>query len=266
MTTKAMGGTNTMGATNPNPLAPLTAVVEILRITVRQLLGRRRTLLLLLLSAVPILIAFAFRAASSSSMVEYTRSSFNTLTVTILMPLVAILFGAGAFGSEIDDGTVVYLLAKPVRRFWIVLAKALAAMVLSALLTGVSTGLSALIVLASTTDGVAATEAQILAVVVGSVCYASLFMAVSLFTRRALVIGIGYMLIWEGTLANLLPGIANYSIRQYALGAAGLIYDLPIETARLSPETGVTLAVALIVVTLVVATWKLMRFEVPGGD
>jgi ABC-2 type transport system permease protein len=103
-------------------------------------------------------------------------------------------------------------------------------------------------------------------VVVGSICYASLFMTVSLFTRRALVIGIGYMLIWEGALSVLLSGIANYSIREYALGAGGLIYKLPVETARLSPATGATLAVALIVITLAVATWKLMRFELPGGD
>ena len=32
------------------------------------------------------------------------------------MPLVAVIFGTGALGSELDDGTVVYLLAKPVPR------------------------------------------------------------------------------------------------------------------------------------------------------
>ena len=247
-------------------MAPLSAVIEISRVTVRQLLGRRRTLLLLLLSALPILLAVAFRAADTSDIQRYTRTSFSGVTVTILMPLVAILFGAGAFGAEIDDGTVVYLLAKPVNRLWIVLAKGLTAAVMAALLTGIATGVAAIIVLGPVTDGVAATEAQILGAIVGSVCYASLFMAVSLFTRRALVIGIGYMLIWEGALSNLLSGIANFSIRQYALGASGLIYKLPIETSRLSPETGSILAAALIVITLAVATWKLMRFELPGGD
>ena len=37
-----------------SPVAPLTAVLEISRITLRQLMGRRRTLLLVLLSALPI--------------------------------------------------------------------------------------------------------------------------------------------------------------------------------------------------------------------
>ena len=146
------------------------------------------------------------------------------------------------------------------------LAKVLTAAFMAALLTGISTGLAAFIVLSSEPDGVAVTEAQILAAVVGSICYAALFMTVSLFTRRALVIGIGYMLIWEGALSVLLSGIANYSIRQYALAAGDLIYKLPIETSRLGSETGVTLATALVVITIVLATWKLRRFELPGGD
>ena len=245
---------------------PLTAVLEISRVTLRQLMGRRRTLLLLLLSLLPVLLAFAFRAADTTSVERFTRTSFNGITVTILMPLVAILFGAGAFGAEVDEGTIVYLLAKPVSRVWIVLAKVLTAAVMAAILTGVSTALAAIIVLASVDDGVKIVEAQVLAAVVGSVCYASLFMALSLFTRRALVIGIGYMLIWEGVLSSLLSGIANFSIRQYSLGSAGLIYKLPIETSRLSAETGILLATVLVVVTFVLATWKLMRFELPGGD
>jgi ABC-2 type transport system permease protein len=239
---------------------------EISRVTLRQLLGRRRTLLLVLLSVLPVLLAVAFRAGGETNIERFTRSSFDTISVTILLPLVAILFGSGAFGAELDDGTIVYLLAKPVRRVWIVLAKAASATLMALLLTCVSTAVAGFIVLVPSGDvGVKATEAQVLAMVVGSACYACLFLAVSLFTRRALVIGIGYMLVWEGALSFMLPGIANLSIRQYALGASGAIYKLPVQEARLSSETALILAGILIVATLVIATWKLMRFELPGG-
>jgi ABC-2 type transport system permease protein len=112
---------------------------------------------------------------------------------------------------------------------------------------------------------VSATEAQIMAMVVGSVCYVSLFLALSLFTRRALVIGIGYMLVWEGALSFMLPGIANLSIRQYALGASRAIYELPLQEARLTADTAFILSGVLVVAALAIATWKLMRFELPGG-
>lgn len=245
----------------------MSAFVEISRVTLRQLLGRRRTLLLVFLAALPVLLAVAFRVAGETEVERFTRRIFDTITMTILLPLVAILFGAGAFGAEIDDGTVVYLLAKPVPRWIAVAAKAFTAMAMAILLTGTSTALAGIIdMVPAGSDGVSATLAQVLAVVVGSVCYVSLFLAVSLFTRRALVLGIGYMLVWEGALSFMLAGIANLSIRQYSLGASTAIYKLPLQEVRLSAETAFVLSGVLVVVALVVAAWKLMRFELPGGS
>jgi ABC-2 type transport system permease protein len=245
----------------------MSAFVEISRVTLRQLLGRRRTLLLVFLAALPVLLAVAFRVAGETEVERFTRRIFDTITMTILMPLVAILFGAGAFGAEIDDGTVVYLLAKPVPRWIAVAAKAFTAMAMAILLTGTSTALAGIIdMVPAGSDGVSATLAQVLAVVVGSACYVSLFLAVSLFTRRALVLGIGYMLVWEGALSFMLAGIANLSIRQYSLGASTAIYKLPLAEVRLSAETAFVLSGVLVVVALVVAAWKLMRFELPGGS
>lgn len=248
-------------------MGPWAAIPEIAKVTLRQLLGRRRTLLLVLLAALPVLLAVAFRLADQTDVERFTRRIFDTISMTILLPLVAILFGSGAFGSEIDDGTIVYLLAKPVPRWILVAAKALSAMAVAILLTGVSTALAGFIdLLPAGNDGVLATEAQLLAMVVGSACYVSLFLALSLFTRRALVIGIGYMLVWEGALSFMLPGIANLSIRQYSLGAAKAVYNLPLQEARLSAETGFLLAAVLVAVSLSLAVWRLMRFELPGGS
>ena len=99
----------------------IRAIPEIARVTLRQLLGRRRTLLLVLLAALPVLLALAFRVAGETAIQPFTRRVFDTISITILLPLVAILFGSGAFGAEIDDGTIVYLLAKPLSR-WAVVA------------------------------------------------------------------------------------------------------------------------------------------------
>jgi ABC-2 type transport system permease protein len=249
------------------PLGSIAAMLEISRITLRQLMGRRRTLLLVLLATLPVLLALVFRLGGQTDIQHFTRQSFDVVSMTILLPLVAILFGSGAFGAEIDEGTVVYLLAKPVPRWNVIAAKAMTAMIVSILLSGTSTAVAGFIVLAPAgNDGVLATEAQVLAMAVGSICYVSLFLALSLFTRRALVIGIGYMLVWEGALSVMLPGIANLSIRQYALGASAAIYQLPVEEARLSANTALILSAVLVVLTLAIATWRLMRFELPGGS
>jgi hypothetical protein len=73
------------------------------------------------------------------------------------------------------------------------------------------------------------------------------------------------MLVWEGALSFMLPGIANLSIRQYALGASSLIYKLPLQETRLSSDTALILSGVLLVAAFAVATWRLMRFELPGG-
>jgi ABC-2 type transport system permease protein len=246
----------------------MIAFVEIVKVTFRQQLGRRRTMLLAAMAALPLFLAVVFRLFGYVDVDEFTTGVFDVVSMKIVMPLSAVLFGCGAFGAESDEGTIAYLMAKPLPRWRIVLAKATAAGLLA-------TGISALSILAAAlvdvvpagSRGVEATWAYLGAMVVGSVAYVALFLALSLFTRRALVIAIGYILVWEGTLTDMLPGIANLSVRQFALGVADGISKLHVEPARLPPTTALILATVLIVVGLAVATRKLSRLELSGsGD
>jgi ABC-2 type transport system permease protein len=252
---------------NGGPMAAFGAGLEIWRATIRQLLGRRRTILMVLLCLVPVMLAVAFRAAEETSVSRFTRVVFDLLYIPILLPLVAILFGTGAFGAEIEDGTIVYLMAKPLPRVVIVLAKAASAASVAVLLTVGSVALSAVVeLLPAGPEGPATALAYAAAMVVGCLCYSFVFLTLSLFTRRALVIGIGYMLVWEAGLSSWEPGIANLSIRQYAVGVADAFTQLHADPSRLAPNTALTLAAIVIVAALGLATWRLMRFELPGSS
>ena len=116
----------------------VTAVPLIIQVTLRQLLGRRRTILLGLLAAVPVLLALVFWAAGHATVHDFASGVLDAVGVTLLLPIVAVLFGTAAFGAEIEDGTVVYLLAKPISRWAIVLAKLIGAAGMTAILTMVS--------------------------------------------------------------------------------------------------------------------------------
>ena len=237
------------------------------RITLRQLLGRRRTILLVLLAAVPVLLAVVFRAANDADMAGFASGVLDAVAVTLLLPIMAVLFGTAAFGAEIEDGTILYLLAKPISRWAVVAAKFLGAGGVTALLGLLSVLVSGAIVLSPLGEpGAEATRAFLAAMFVGSICYVAVFLTLSLFTRRALLIGLVYVLVWEGALSALLPGIANLSIRQYALGVANAFWQMKPEEARLSPSTALPLAIIVVVAALAIATWKLMRFELPGGS
>jgi ABC-2 type transport system permease protein len=244
----------------------VAAIPLIMQTTLRQLLGRRRTVLLVLLAGVPVLLAIVFRAANDADVAGFATGVLDAVAVTLLLPIVAVLFGTAAFGAEIEDGTILYLLAKPLSRWAVVAAKYLAAVGVTTLLTVVSVLVAGAIEMGPLgEEGAAATRAFMAAMLVGSFGYVAVFLTLSLFTRRALLIGLVYVLVWEGALSTLLPGIANLSIRQFSLGVANGFWQMAPDEARLTPSTALPLVIILVVVALVLASWKLMRFELPGG-
>lgn len=235
---------------------------EIVRVTLRQLLGRRRTLLLVLLSALPVLLAVAFRMGGETDIERFTRRIFDTVTLTILLPLVAILFGAGAFGAEIDDGTVVHLLAKPVGRGWIILAKMLVAGTAGVLLCGTSTLVAGLLLVRL--DSPALLLGMLAGVVLSVIAYTAVFVTLSVWTGRALIAGLAYVLLWEGLVATFFSGTRLLSIREYGLDlAAGIAGPEAGTLARDVPlVTGLVLAIVVTVLAFWLGARRLARFEI----
>ena len=238
----------------------MSVVAPIVEVTVRGLFGRRRIFLLALLAALPVLIGVLIRVAGGRPDADRV---LDTLVVRFVMPLVALIVGTTVIGSEIDDGTAVYLMVKPIARWRIVLSKALVAGGLTAALILPAVIVTA--ILLSRTDLATTLEAFTIACFFGGTAYAIAFLALSPVTSRAFRIGLAYVLIWEGVLASLLEGTKFLSIRQATLGiAAALGVDTPGEPL---PQT-VSAAVLAVVIAggFMLASWRLARFEVRGGD
>jgi ABC-2 type transport system permease protein len=238
----------------------------IARITLRQLLSRRRTLLLLLLGAVVILVAFIRRlsGASDASDTRFTADLLANLGVATLMPLVALIFGSGTMGAELEEGTAVYILAKPISRLTVVITKLSIAVACSLLLTSIPILLAGLL-----SGGESATSLAIgfaVAAAIGSAVYCTIFLALSLVTGRAFIFGLAYVLVWEGFLASLFPGTRTFSIRQQTLAFAQGIANPPADVfkADLALGTAVVAAVAIAALALVIAVRRLSRIEIAG--
>jgi ABC-2 type transport system permease protein len=233
-------------------------------ITLRQLLSRRRTILLLLLGGVLVLVALLFRLTETGSYQNYTSELLNNLGLAVLMPLVALLFATSALGSELEDGTAVFILAKPVSRWSILLTKLLVATGCSVLVTCVPILAAGLIAAGGPGDGLVL--GFTLAGAFGSAVYCALFVFLSLVTSRALVIGLGYVLIWEGVLAGLFAGTRTFSVRQYSLAVADAIADVPpsVLEAPLGLATALIMAGVLFAATTLLAGRRLIRVEIAG--
>jgi ABC-2 type transport system permease protein len=156
-------------------------------------------------------------------------------------------------------------MVKPVSRWRIVGAKMLVAAGLTVALVMPATVLTGLLSAGFGPTALGDTFAFALATAVGGIAYACAFVALSAFTTRALVVGLGYTLIWEGVLAGLLEATRFLSIRQATLGlAAGLTGEPGPETLDLG--TSAVILVAVVAGAFVLGSLRLARFEVRGGE
>jgi ABC-2 type transport system permease protein len=241
----------------------VTAIAAIGRVTLRGLLGRRRALLVGLLAILPVLIALLIRLAGGrSDIVEI----LDTLVVRTILPLVALIVGTAAIGSEIEDGTLVFTLVKPVARWRIALAKTLVASGLTIVLLIPPILLSAVLMAGFAGTTLATAAGFALAAAVGAAAYAGAFTTLGAITSRALIVGLAYTLLWEGVLAGLLEGTRFLSIRQATLGLAALITGEDVGVDPLAPAVSVAILGVVIVGAFLLAGRALTRFQVRAAD
>ena len=241
----------------------------LISLTARQLLGRRRTLVIGLLLALPILIAVIYRfsdeAGSGEATGEFALGLVSVMIFTLLLPLVALVFGTASLGAEIEDGTAVFLLTKPIERWRIVAIKIGVASVAAALFVVPVTMATTWIIHESpTADGLM--PGLGLGALVASVLYCAAFVALSAVTSRALIFGLIYVFVWETFTTPIFDSLRWVSIREYAYGWSDAIISINDNGVVYDPHLGVTTAIIGTVVVLAAAcaggTWALTRFEI----
>jgi ABC-2 type transport system permease protein len=241
----------------------MTAFGALVAVTLRGLLGRRRTLLMALLAALPILVGLLIRLGGGRS---DAPEILDTLVVRTVLPLIALVFGTATIGSEIEDGTIVYLLAKPIARWRIALAKLAVAAGLTAVLVVPPIIVTGLLVGGFGGESLATAFGFALAAIAGGTAYSVAFAALGVITSRALVVGLGYTLLWEGVLAGLLDGTRFMSIRQGTLGVAGALTGDDVGVDVLPLVVSVAILAVVIVGGFLLTTRALARFQVRSGD
>jgi ABC-2 type transport system permease protein len=217
---------------------------------------------MLLLASIPVILGVLVQLRGGRPNLD---GFLGLLIVQTVMPLVALILGTASLGSEIEDGTAVYLLIKPIPRWIVALAKITVAVVATAILVVPLTVLTGLLVGGFDDRDLTTTFAFGLACLVGGAAYAAAFVALSAMTSRALIIGLVYVLLWEGALGGLLEGTKFLSIRQATLGVAdgmgGQVSGHPIDAG----VAAAVLTIALLL-SLLLTSWRLSRFEIKGGD
>jgi ABC-2 type transport system permease protein len=236
---------------------------EILVLSLRQLLGKRRTFALIGLALLPLLVALVVRTSDSSAdpvdPVDNAVLAYG-LIVTTLLPLVTLVLSTTSLGMEIEDGTIVYLLSKPLPRAQVIMAKLAASWLPAGVLVALSVALSGSIALQGSGESTLIL-AFVVSSVLGALAYSGLFLFLSLLTTRALIVGLIYVFIWEGLVTELFAGTRILSIRQYTLGVGDLLTETTKLDAHLGGLTALALMIAVTSTAVALAIRRLNRFE-----
>jgi len=231
-------------------------------LSIRQLAGRWRLLVVLVLAALPVAIAVTMTRVGENNP-RALGDMLDGMVVAAILPIVTMAMATAAFGNELDDRTLAYLVLKPLPRWRIVLPKLLAVVVLTAPLLVASGVLTALLGPGGRAHGAMAVGFALFA---GVIAYGAVFTWLGLVTSRGLGIALIYVFLWEGLISTFLPGVRYLSVRGYTLalihgiddgvlGTRGLtVIEFP---AAIGGAAAVTLAFAWLAVR------RLRRMDVP---
>jgi ABC-2 type transport system permease protein len=229
-------------------------------ITWRATMGRRRAFIFAISPLVLVLVTTALKL-SHPERASWPADILGVFGLTVVLPLTALIIGTSVLGAEIDDGSIVHLLATPVSRAVVIGAKYAVAVALTTIFAAVPELVAGVIATGGATKLALGVFAGALA---GSVMYNAIFVMLSAVTTRAIAWGLLYVLIWEGVLGNLVAGARLLSVGQYSLGIANSIALDPGLNAALHLPTAVILGALVTAAALVVAVRRLASFSLKG--
>lgn len=201
-------------------------------------------------------------------------SMLSTLLVFLLLPLASAIFSSAVLSQEIEQKTIVYLLTRPIPRPQLLLLRTLA----SALVVAMIGTIAALAVSVSIYNAGGLSNPilhrDIVAICLGALAYAALFVLISLWVNRAMIVSLLFAFAWETSVPNMPGNMYWLSISSYltavaqrpSVGAGGL--DIPMGSFAANLGTNVipqnTAWVVLIILILGLSwlgAWWFSHFE-----
>lgn len=222
-------------------------------------LTRRRMAGVAAVAVAPLALAVAVLQLADQAP-ESFDGLFLSVGVGLVVPLIALVVGVGALRDDLESGAIVHLVTRGVRRETVLVARMAAAAGATVLASAVALTLP-LLVLGG--DGV---EAWRLALPVGAlagVAYTALFTLLGVAVKRAGLLGLAYLVVWEGVVASS-PLLFRYATVAYWVRSIIANSDLasgdpggnPLAGAvATTPESLAALTVIVLVATVLGALW-----------
>ncbi len=191
-----------------------------------RLMRSRRLVGMLALASVAGLIAWVSALGEEP---ETAAATYRVIVATVPAATlsIAMLFLATAtLRDERDGGTLPYIFVTPIPRFVFAFSSWLAATG-ACVLVAVFGWFVGWMGLGLATGNWGAGTSSIVVYVAAAVGYSAVFLPLGYLFSRSLIVGLGYVFVWEGILAAFVPGIGPSSVWRVALSMWADVTELP---------------------------------------
>ena len=203
------------------PLPNLTAMLWIAWFSLREMSRRKRIISLGAINLLPVIVVVIIRVwFPDQGVTAHMQLSALTHEVFIgfLIPVVAIAVGVSAIGEQVEEGTIVYLWTRPVRRRAIYMGRLVAAQTVATLLLSASLILCFLVMLSNglgviSWDFLVLYFRTFLIIALGAFSYAALFAAMGTFLKKPVVPAILFTFVWESLVSEVPARVQELSLR-----------------------------------------------------
>lgn len=227
-------------------------------ITFRALFGRRRALLFALPAVILVLLTLILKSAKGT-VADWPAIVLGQVGAGAVVPLTALLVGTSVLGSEIDDGSVLHLLATPVPRRAVIVSKTAVSAAVVFLFAAVPVLIAGLI---AQGGAHALGIGCFLGSALGAVVYSCLFVMISAALRHPVIYALAYVALWEELISNLVSGAKYLSVEQWSLGVAHSVSHNADLNAHLTITPSLVLAGIAVIALLTYGTRRLNVFTV----
>ena len=189
----------------------MSPLIALFTVTYRQALPLRRSIVLGLIQIAPVAIyLLATSNRTEQAMFDGIVEVGSTTYFTLVVPIVSIVIAAGVLGDERRDLTLSFIALRPIPRPAIAVVKIAAAIAAGTTLNAIG-ALALGMTHAVRVGGIDVGLGLLLGAVVATTAYAAVYVPLGFVTDRAVIIGIGILLVVENGIVFALNGLALIS-------------------------------------------------------
>ena len=240
-------------------ITPLQAIRLTHNVLLKQLITKGRLIGITIIGLLPILLGWVIGRQSDDPL-EAGVGFVSYMGLSILIPIVALIFASASLGDTREDGTLVYLWLRPISRLSVSTGALAASITIALPLTVIPMMVSAILLDAGNSVVTATIITSILAVL----AYSSLFVILGLIVKNPVLWGIAYIFIWEAIVASFAKPAAALAVSGYSraiiTGRTNVEFDYLFDPSQ---SGSVLMLIIITIAGLAFSSARLNRLEVP---